>query len=58
MTKIGAMCLLTIGGWVVIQLAVQFGHWGHTCKGGEGESQQWAPSGLAAPKYNSLHSKQ
>jgi H+-transporting ATPase len=26
MTKIGAMCLITIGVWVVILLGVQFGH--------------------------------
>lgn len=36
MTRIGAMCLVTIGVWCVIQLAVQFGHYGHECKGGEG----------------------
>ncbi|KAL4418761.1 hypothetical protein ABPG77_005772 [Micractinium sp. CCAP 211/92] len=36
MTRIGAMCLITIGVWVVIELAVQFGHYGHACYGGEG----------------------
>lgn len=37
MNNIGAVCLVTIGVWVVIQLAVQFGHYGHACVGGEGE---------------------
>jgi hypothetical protein len=35
MTKIGAICLVTIGIWVIIELAVQFGHYGHECTGGE-----------------------
>jgi len=26
MTRIGAVCLITIGIWCVIELAVQFGH--------------------------------
>ena len=38
MTMIGAVCLLTIGVWVVIELAAQFGHWSHTCLGGIGET--------------------
>jgi hypothetical protein len=37
MTRIGAMCLVTIGVWIVIELAVQFGHYGHACYGGVGE---------------------
>lgn len=37
MTKIGGVCLVTIGVWVVIELAVQFGHYGHGCTSGEGE---------------------
>lgn len=37
MTKIGATCLITIGVWVVIMLGVQFGHYKHECRGGEGE---------------------
>ncbi|PRW57643.1 plasma-membrane proton-efflux P-type ATPase isoform B [Chlorella sorokiniana] len=36
MTRIGAMCLITIGVWVIIELAVQFGHYGHACYGGSG----------------------
>jgi hypothetical protein len=36
MTKIGALCLVTIGVWMVIELAVQFGHYNHSCKGGVG----------------------
>ncbi|KAG2433300.1 hypothetical protein HXX76_008366 [Chlamydomonas incerta] len=35
MTKIGGVCLVTIGVWVVIELAVQFGHYGHGCTSGE-----------------------
>lgn len=37
MTKIGGVCLVTIGVWLVIELAVQFGHYHHECKMGEGE---------------------
>lgn len=37
MTKIGGMCLFTIGIWVLIELLVQFIHYGHACVGGEGE---------------------
>lgn len=36
MTRIGACCLITIGVWCVIELGVQFGHYKHSCKGGEG----------------------
>lgn len=36
MTKIGGACLITIAVWVTIQLAVQFGHYGHSCKAGQG----------------------
>lgn len=36
MNRIGACCLITIGVWVVIELAVQFGHYDHACRGGEG----------------------
>jgi len=39
MTKIGACCLITIGVWMVIELAVQFGHYRHACAGGESECQ-------------------
>jgi hypothetical protein len=38
MTRIGGVCLVTIGIWCVIEMAVQFGHYGHTCKLGEGAS--------------------
>lgn len=37
MTKIGAVCLITIGIWVVIELAVQFGGYKHSCRLGAGE---------------------
>ena len=37
MTKIGAVCLITIGIWAVIELGVQFGHYNHACKGGVGK---------------------
>lgn len=33
----GAMCLVTIGAWVVIELAVQFGAYNHYCSLGSGE---------------------
>ncbi|MEK9599921.1 MAG: HAD-IC family P-type ATPase, partial [Pontimonas sp.] len=36
MTKIGAMCLVTIGVWVIIEIGVGFGHYKHSCYGGEG----------------------
>lgn len=36
MTKIGAICLVTIGTWVVIKMAVQFGAYRHTCAMGTG----------------------
>eukprot|EP00882_Tetradesmus_deserticola_P005625 GHRQ01005921.1.p1 GENE.GHRQ01005921.1~~GHRQ01005921.1.p1 ORF type:complete len:1073 (+),score=431.52 GHRQ01005921.1:381-3599(+) len=36
MTKIGAMCLITIGSWVVLELGVQFGGYMHSCKLGDG----------------------
>lgn len=35
MTKIGGTCLVTIGVWIVIELAVQFGYYRHACAGGE-----------------------
>ncbi|KAK9905068.1 hypothetical protein WJX75_009176 [Coccomyxa subellipsoidea] len=35
MTKIGACCLVTIGIWVIIELAVQFGKYHHHCHIGE-----------------------
>lgn len=38
MTRIGACCLITIGIWMVIELAVQFGHYRHACAGGESKS--------------------
>ncbi len=37
MTHIGAVCLITIGVWCAIELPVQFGHYHHNCKIGEGE---------------------
>ncbi|KIZ00694.1 hypothetical protein MNEG_7267 [Monoraphidium neglectum] len=37
MTKIGAICLVTIGAWIVIMLGVQFGRYKHTCSLGDGE---------------------
>lgn len=36
MTKIGGVCLVTIGLWVTIELAVQFGHYKHSCGPGTG----------------------
>ena len=45
MTRIGGVCLVTIGVWVIIELSVQFGeptkgrlfgHHGHTCGIGVG----------------------
>lgn len=36
MTKIGAICLITIGCWVVIELGVQFGAYSHSCYTGVG----------------------
>ncbi|KAG1652728.1 hypothetical protein FOA52_007442 [Chlamydomonas sp. UWO 241] len=35
MTKIGGMCLVTIGVWVIIEVTVQFAHYGHSCGAGE-----------------------
>jgi H+-transporting ATPase len=35
MTRIGAVCLVTIGVWVAIELFVQFFHYDHFCGGGE-----------------------
>ena len=37
MTRIGGTCLVTIGVWCIIELAVQFGRYGHVCKMGSGE---------------------
>ena len=37
MIRIGGVCLVTIGVWCVIELAVQFGHYNHSCYLGEGE---------------------
>jgi len=37
MTKIGAICLVTIGAWIVIELGVSFGLYRHSCKLGAGE---------------------
>jgi H+-transporting ATPase len=31
MTRIGGVCLITIGIWCVIELGVQFGHYNHSC---------------------------
>lgn len=38
MTKIGAICLITIGVWVVIEMGVQFGAYKHVCYAGAGKS--------------------
>lgn len=46
MTRIGGVCLITIGAWCIIELAVQFGHYGHGCKMGEGEAPASAMSCL------------
>ncbi|PNH02174.1 Plasma membrane ATPase [Tetrabaena socialis] len=35
MTKIGGVCLITIGVWVVIEVVVQFAHYKHGCVAGE-----------------------
>ena len=37
MTRIGAVCLITIGIWVVIEVVVGFVHWKHHCFAGTGE---------------------
>lgn len=37
MTKIGGVCLITIGVWVVIEVVVQFAKYKHGCISGEGE---------------------
>lgn len=37
MTRIGGVCLITIGVWCIIELGVQFGHYNHSCYLGEGE---------------------
>eukprot|EP00884_Botryococcus_braunii_P014010 jgi/Botrbrau1/2260/Bobra.101_2s0084.1 len=47
MTRIGAVCLITIGVWMVIELAVQFGYYRHSCHSGSGE-QALLPSPLLA----------
>ena len=36
MTRIGAVCLITIGVWVVIEVVVGFVHWKHHCFAGTG----------------------
>ncbi len=36
MTRIGGICLFTIGAWVLIELVVQFAHYHHECTSGEG----------------------
>ena len=36
MSRIGSICLCTIGLWCVIELGVQFGAYGHACDGGVG----------------------
>ena len=36
MTRIGAVCLVTIGIWVVIEIVVGFVRWKHTCYAGVG----------------------
>lgn len=37
MSRIGGLCLATILTWCIVELAVQFGHYKHACRGGEGE---------------------
>jgi hypothetical protein len=44
MTRIGATCLITIGVWCVIELAVQFGYYRHQCHTGEGAQHTLFPS--------------
>ena len=36
MTQIGGLCLGTILVWSIVELSVQFGHYNHACRGGEG----------------------
>lgn len=36
MVRIGGVCLITIGIWCIIEMAVQFGHYKHHCSLGEG----------------------
>ncbi len=38
MTRIGGTCLITIGVWCTIELAVQFGRYNHVCHMGSGKS--------------------
>ena len=49
MTKIGGTCLITIGIWMIIELAVQFGHYRHACGGGESEFLGLSSHLLSAP---------
>lgn len=37
MTRIGAICLITIGAWICVELPVQFAHYRHGCTLGVGE---------------------
>jgi hypothetical protein len=37
MTKISAICLITIGIWIIIELPVQFAGYRHQCSLGVGE---------------------
>ena len=43
MTRIGAVCLVTIGVWVAIELAVQCGHYRHQCRAGSGAALPSSP---------------
>ena len=43
MTHIGAVCLITIGVWCAIEVPVQFAHYHHDCKIGEGEHCLFRP---------------
>ncbi len=48
MTRIGAICLITIGVWCIIELAVQFGAYRHNCNMGEGALSPLSHVSLAA----------
>ena len=37
MTRIGAMCLVAIIVWIIIELPIQFRHYHHSCGAGVGE---------------------
>lgn len=69
MTRIGGVCLVTIGIWVIIELSVQFGepskgrlfgHHGHTCGIGVGagsrrQTRMYPMGGFCVVKICDMH---